>query len=76
MAKYETTLGVPTRGDTYAQLMEKLRESEELAAMMAHLHQTEGNTMDELLAKGWLGIAELFKKVRFQITKLAQGRLN
>lgn len=73
--KWETTAGIPTRGDTYAQIMEKLRELEELTSMMAHLHNTEDNPMDKLLAKGWLGIGELFHKVRDQVTKLAIGRL-
>lgn len=73
--KYETTRGVPTRGETYAQLNEYLARCEELAAMMAHLHNTEGNDMDKLLAKGWLGMSGIFKKIRFQVTELAKGKL-
>lgn len=73
--KWETSAGIPTRGLVYAQMMEKMRELEELTSMMAHLHNTEGNEMDKVLAKGWLGIGELFLKVRDQVTKLAQGRL-
>lgn len=73
--KWETQAGIPTRGLVYAQMLEKMNELIELTAMMAHLHNTEGNDVDKLLAKGWLGIGEVFEKVRYQVTKLAQGRL-
>jgi hypothetical protein len=43
--------------------------------MMAHLHNTEGNDMDKILAKGWLGIQELLKKFAHQVTQLAMNKL-
>ena len=67
--------GVATRGETFTKLLHHIRESQELAAVMAHLHQTEDNHMDKLLAKGWLGISELFARTATQVTKLAMGRL-
>lgn len=73
--KWETEAGRPTRGILYAQISEKLREIQELTAMMAHLHQTEDNHMDKLLAKGWLGMSEMFKLIQRKITDLAMGRL-
>lgn len=71
---YETKAGLPDRGATYAILMDHLREAQKHAAVLAHLHNTEGNDRDKLIARGWLMIAEQFRKVQHQITLLAQGR--
>lgn len=75
MSKYETTAGIPTRGGTYAKLCDHLREAQDCAAMMAHLHNTEGNDTDKLLARGWLGVEELLKRLVHQVTKLAVNKL-
>ena len=74
MSKYETTMGVPTRGGTYAKLTDHLREAQDCAAMMAHLHNTEGNDVDKVLARGWLGVEELLKRLVHQITALAANK--
>jgi hypothetical protein len=71
MAKYETTAGQVTRADTYSQLIEHLIRCQELSATMAHLHNTEGNDMDKLLARGWLGVAEMFRMTQHKITMFA-----
>lgn len=68
--------GVVTKSETFSKLLHHLREAQSLAAVMAHLHQTEGSAKDFILAKGWLGISEMFKRVQDQIINLAQGRLN
>ena len=75
MSKYSTTAGVPTRGDCFAKLIHHLREAQDQAAMMAHLTNTEGGQMDRLLAKGWLGIEELLKRMVHQVTNLARNKL-
>lgn len=67
--------GVVTRGEVYMKLLDHLRQSQDLCATMAHLHNTEGNDMDKLLAKGWLGITELFKRMEHQVTSLAMNKL-
>lgn len=67
--------GVATRGETYSKLLWHIRESQELAAVMAHLHNTEHNEMDKLLAKGWLGISELFDRLAAQVTNLAMSKM-
>lgn len=72
----ETIGGVATRGEAYAKLMHHIREAQEQAAVMAHLHNTEGNDMDKLLAQGWLGVSELFKMIAERVTKMAMKRLN
>jgi hypothetical protein len=68
-------MAVPTRGETYSKLLHHIREAQDQAAMMAHLHNTEGNDMDKILAKGWLGIQELLKKFAHQVTQLAMNKL-
>ncbi len=67
--------GLATRSESYTKLLHHLIECQELCAVMAHLHNTEGNNMDQLLAKGWLGMSELFKRMQGQVTELAMGKL-
>lgn len=73
--------GIPTiggrasRSETYTKLLHHLIEIQELCAVMCHLHQTEDNQMDLLLAKGWLGMSEMFKRIQKQVTDLAMGKL-
>ena len=75
MKHYETVGGQVTRGETLAKLNETLIEAEELAALLSHLHNTENNDADKLMAKGWLGVSGLMRKVRFQVIELAKGKL-
>ena len=74
--RWETHAGLPTHSLIYSQLLEKLIECQELCAMKAHLHNTEGNDMDKTLAKGWLGMTELMKRMQYQITELAKNKLS
>lgn len=67
--------GVVTRGEVYMKMLDHLRQIQDLTATMSHLHQTEDNDMDKLLAKGWLGMTELFKRVEHQVTSLAMNKL-
>ena len=71
----ETVGSQATRGETFANLLHHLDEARECCAVMAHLHNTEDSGVDALLAKCWLGIAELLLKMRAQVTKLAMKRM-
>lgn len=74
---YDTTIaGVPSRSIVYSKIMENIRELQDHTALMAHLHNTENNDMDKLLAKGWLGMSEMFKMMGYQITELAKNKLS
>ena len=75
MSRLPTIGGVVTRGEVYAKLLYHVDEILDLTATMAHLHNTEGNDMDKLLARGWLGQHELFQRMRKQFTLLAQNKL-
>lgn len=74
MPRYETTAGQVTRADTYAQLIEKLREIEELFYVMGHLHALQDNKHDLLLSRGWKGMGELMARVHANVIVLAQGK--
>lgn len=65
--KWDTIAGLPTKGNEFAQMAEKLRECSEHAAMLSHLTRDE----DQLIAQGWLGVSEMFKKILHEVTKLA-----
>lgn len=73
---YETIGGMPTKGITYAKLIEKLREAQECCALMGHLCKTESGLKDDMLARGWYMIAELLRRLQMKVTSLAQGDLN
>jgi hypothetical protein len=75
MSKYETVGGNPSRGDTFAKIIDLIDQIIDQCAVMAHLHNTEGNDMDKLLAKGWLAMTELFRRMRYQIIQLATNKL-
>lgn len=69
-------MSVPSRGEVFSKLIEHMREAQSCSAMMAHLHNTEGNDADKQLARGWLIIEDLIKKMIHKLTLLGQGRLN
>lgn len=74
MSKYSTVGGIPTRAEAYLKLMHHLREAADQAAVLSHLHNTEVSKMDQLVAKGWLGVHELLMRMISQITKLAANK--
>jgi hypothetical protein len=65
-------VSIPTKGETYAKIIEYLRKLQEESAMMAHLLKANDN---HNLALAWLAVSENFKKMQHQLTKLAQGQL-
>lgn len=75
MSNIPTIGGVPTKDEAYRKLMDHLIQCEEMAAVISHLHNTEDNDMDKLLARGWLGVSEMFQRTRSQIIQLATGRM-
>jgi hypothetical protein len=76
MPSYETSAGVPTRGLTYAKMLDHLREAETCASLMAHLTKAEGTIADEALANGWLAIADRLRIMCHVVTTMAQSRMN
>ena len=69
-------MATPSRSEVYARMSNLIGEMISCAAMMAHLHNTEGNEKDKKLAIGWLMMSEVFKKIQHKIVLLGQGRLN
>lgn len=70
--RWETSAGIPTPGLLFAQISEKLRELQELTAMMGHVQKVNDN---ELVGQGWLGISEMMKLTLHNVTKLAKRGL-
>ena len=74
--RWETSAGLPSHSLIFSQIHEKLIEIQELCAMNAHLYNTEDGPMPQLLAKGWLGMAELFKMMQHRIIELAKAKMS
>lgn len=73
---FSTTIGGQvTRSEVYLKLLDHVREAQDCAALMSHLHNQEDSSVDKVLAKGWLGMSEMFKLAAFQITELAKNKL-
>lgn len=75
VTNFETEGGVVTRGATYAKMLDHLREARDCAAVLGHLHKTEDTEWDNLLAKGWYGVAEMIKLIEEKITQLAMRKM-
>lgn len=70
-----TVAGHATHGETYVALMHHITECQELAAIKAHLHNTEGSAKDVVLARAWLQVSEHFKIMKHKLTQLAMGKM-
>lgn len=74
MSKYSTIGGQVTRGEAFAKLLHHLNEAADQAAVISHLHNTEGSQMEMLMAKGWLGVHEMLLLIRNKITEMAKNK--
>jgi hypothetical protein len=74
--RWETAAGLPSHSLIYSQIHEKLIEIQELCAMNAHLYNTEDGPIASLLAKGWLGMSDLFKMMQHRIIELAKAKMS
>jgi hypothetical protein len=63
-------MGLPTRGEKFAELIEHLRKAAEAAATIGHLtNDTDGPS--KVQAKGWLAVCQLLEEMVRRVTKLA-----
>lgn len=74
MPKYETTAGYVSRADTFAKLLDLLRQAEDQSYILAHLAATESGRNDALAATGWRAIGEMLRLTQTNITRLAAGK--
>lgn len=72
---FSTKGGLVTRSETFVKLLHHLDEARDCCAVIAHLHKTEDTSKDNVLAMGWLAIAQFMKMIRGKIVELAQGKL-
>lgn len=76
MSSYiQTKGGVPTRGEAYAALIHHLREAENQAYVLSHLHNTEDGAVDKQFAKLWQIAGDQIKQMVEKLTILAMGNL-
>jgi len=61
-------MNVPTRGETFAKLIEHIRYAQEHAATMSHLSNANDDSAD---AEAWLKVSENFKGMVERLTLLA-----
>ena len=64
-------MSIPTKGETFAQLIEHLRKAQEAAAMLAHLHADESRA----IAVRWIAVSEVLKLATQKVTELATDGL-
>ena len=66
---------VPTIGETFSKLIHHLREAQDAAAMLGHLTRAQGSRKDHALADGWIAVQEMLKRLVYQVTEIAKGKL-
>lgn len=69
-------MSVPTQAEVYMRLLDHIRQAQDDSAILAHLTRSMSDKpKDRALADGWLAMSEMFKRVAYQITELAKGKL-
>lgn len=69
-------MSVPTQSEEFSKLLHHLAECQSTAAMLAHLTRAQGSRKDSAVADGWISVSELLKRLQYQVTLIAQGKLN
>lgn len=65
-----TTGGQVSKVEAYSKLIHHIEEAQNLAHVISHICNTEAD--GALMAKGWGGIGELMKRIRWQVTEFAK----
>lgn len=69
-------MSVPTQGEELAKFNEYIRKAQESAYTLGHLAKSmSSNRRDQAIGDGWIAIGELMKRVSYQATMIAQGKL-
>ena len=69
-------MSVPSQGEAFSLLLHHLAESQNQAAMLAHLTRAMSSSpKDRALADGWISVSELLKRLQYQVTAIAKGKL-
>ena len=76
MSKYETKTGYVSRDETYLKLMHHLREAQDQAAVLSHLHHTDVSKFETALANGWLKVSMMLGEMTQAIQKLAANKFS
>jgi|HubBroStandDraft_6_1064221.scaffolds.fasta_scaffold02348_8 hypothetical protein len=67
----ETIGGIASESDTFAKMIEHLRQAQECAYLIGHLRKAND---DKLTGQGWIAVGEMLKLTIHNVTKLATGK--
>ncbi len=70
--KYELKGGTLSEGDTFAKIIDLLRQVEEQCYILGHYKKENG---DELIGQGFLAIGEMMRMTNLNVTNLATGKI-
>lgn len=68
----ETRAGSPSESDTFAKMIEHLRQAQECAYIIGHLRKMND---DKLTGQGWIAVGEMLKLTIHNVTKLAMNKM-
>lgn len=69
-------MSIPTQGEEFAKFLEYIRKAQESAYTLGHLAKSmSSDRKDQALGDGWISIGELMKRVQYQVTMLARGKM-
>lgn len=69
-------MSVPTQGESFAKLIEHIRQAQAECATLSHLAGLQSNhPRDQALAKGWLIVSEQLKLMQRTVTKVGTMRM-
>lgn len=68
-------VSTPTQGEEFAKLLDLMHKSQDSCYMLSHLTRAQGSSKDIAIADGWMAIGEMYKRLIWQVTQLAQGHL-
>lgn len=67
---------VPTQGEEYTKFLEYIRKAQESAYTLGHLAKSMSSSRkDQAIGDGWISVGELLKRMQYQVTELAKGKL-
>ena len=75
MTNFSTFGGVVTRGETLAKLLDHIRQAQDMANVISHLHNTEDSAHDKHMARMWQIVGEQFDRMHMMTVALAANKL-
>jgi hypothetical protein len=68
----ETRAGLASEGDTFAKMIEHLRQAQECAYLIGHLRKSNN---DKVTGQGWIAVGEMLKMTINNVIKLGTNKM-